>query len=103
MAQDIGGLHHLHHEGREPARKEIGRAHASEDAVYHANSRRLGGEETTDLRQQHQQSGLTGIGAFPSSVRTSQEQEPLVLIKMEIIRDKAASKRFHHGMAPLSD
>src|SRR6266850_4299879 len=64
MAQNIGRLHHLHHECRESASEKVGCTHPGEDTVHYANSCGFSGQETANLRQDHKESGLTYIGTF---------------------------------------
>src|SRR3989454_5530728 len=44
MGQDVGGLHHLHHEGGESARQLVVGADPSKDAITEANHGALGGD-----------------------------------------------------------
>src|SRR5713226_7612033 len=75
VTQDVGRLHHFHHECRESAGEEICRTYSGKDAIHHTDGCRLDGEETADLRQDHKKSGLARVGTFPGGVRTGQKEK----------------------------
>jgi hypothetical protein len=58
VVEDVGRLHHLHHKRGLPRRQFIRRADAGEDAIHHADVRRLRRDEAADLRHQHDQRRL---------------------------------------------
>ena len=45
--QDVGGLRHLHHEGRSPTGQVVGRAYAGKDSVDGSDAGRTGGYPAT--------------------------------------------------------
>ena len=86
MFQDVRRLHHLDHKSREPLRQEIGRANPGENTVYGPNPCGPGGNETPHLGQQHEQSGLTRIGAFSRGIGTGNDQDVPACIQSKVVR-----------------
>src|SRR2546423_5453648 len=90
MRQDVGGLHHLHHEGGEPARQLIVGAHPGKDAVTQTNDGARGRDEAADLGQRHDDPGLPEIGRLAGHVRPTQEYDRAVRAKTNVVWDEPA-------------
>ncbi len=75
LVQDRRGLHHLDHEGRAAAREIVGGADAAEQAIDHADPRRLGRHEGADLRQHRDERVLAQEGRFTGHVRAGHQPQ----------------------------
>ena len=108
LVEDRGGLDHLDHEGRAPAREIVGGADAAEQPVDHADMRRCRRHEAAHLRQHGDQRVLPQKRALAGHVGAGQEPEPAVLGEVAVVGAKGPrlarlQRRLDHRMPPALD
>jgi hypothetical protein len=75
LREDRGGLDHLDHEGRPPARQIVRRADAAEQAVDEAHFRAARGDEAAGLGEHNDQRRLAQEGRFAAHVRPGDQPQ----------------------------
>ncbi len=83
MVEDVGGLGHLHHEGRHARGDVVVRADPREDAVGQPDDCTVRRDKASALRQQDDHRGLAEIGRFTGHVGT-REDDDLVLFRIQL-------------------
>ena len=78
VRENVGGLHHLDHEGRQAAGQLVVCADAREDPVAQPDHGTAGRNEAAHLGQQHDDAGLAKVGRLACHVRAAQEHNLLV-------------------------
>ena len=78
MAQDLGHLVHLHHEGGLAGGQVVGGADAGEDPVHHADDGALGGHEGAHLGHEDDEGGLAHVGGLAGHVGAGDDGHPVV-------------------------
>ena len=68
VAQDVGRLLHLHHEGRLPAQDLVGGPHPGEDPVRDPDLGFASGHEAAHLGHEHDEGGLAEEGRLAAHV-----------------------------------
>ena len=79
MAEDIGHLAHLKHEGRLPRREIVRRAYARKHTVDNADHRAFCRNEGACLRHERDERGLTHVGALAGHVRSRYDGDAVTL------------------------
>src|SRR5258708_6379235 len=102
VVEDVGGLDHLNHEGRQPAGDGVVGTDAGEDAIDDADASLIRGHEAARLGQDHEDSALSQVGAFSGHVRPRQEEHPSVLVKAQVVGHEVprTQRRLHQRMPP---
>ncbi|MNG01285.1 hypothetical protein D3C84_842570 [compost metagenome] len=104
VVQNVRGFAHFHHEGRAPAGQVIAGTDPGEDAVderQFATGRR---HEAADMRQQHNQSGLTHVGGFTAHVRAGDHQHARVVVQAQVVgHERRGQHLLDHWMTALAD
>ena len=91
VVEDIGGLVHLDHEGALATGEVVGRAHASEDAIDHADGGLPCGHEAAHLGQQGDETHLADDGALAGHIRAGYEHDLRpVGVEADVVGDEAA-------------
>ena len=91
VVEDIGGLVHLHHEGALATGEVVGRAHAGEDAIDHANGGLARGDEAAHLRHQRDETHLADDSALASHIRAGDEHDLCAVgVEAHIVGHEAA-------------
>ena len=85
LTQDARGFHHFHHERTLALRQIVRSAHAGEDAIAQAKLRFPGRDKRAHLREEADQRGLAEHGRLTGHVGAGDQQEPSVLIHVEIV------------------
>src|SRR6184192_1676578 len=78
VRENVGGLHHLDHEGRQAAGQLVVCTDAREDPVAQPDHGTAGRNEAAHLGQQHDDAGLAKVGRLACHVRAAQEHNLLV-------------------------
>jgi hypothetical protein len=73
LVEDRGGLDHFHHEGGAPAGEVVGRTHAGEQPVHHADAGGFGRHETPHLGQHRDQRVLAKVSGFAAHIGAGDE------------------------------
>src|ERR1700682_4928412 len=90
VGEDVGGLDHLDHEGRQPSGQLIVRADAGEDPVTETDDGAGRWNEAPHLRQQHDDAGLAQVGRLSGYVRPAQQNNLLIVrVEPQVIGDEA--------------
>src|SRR5437773_553402 len=78
VRENVGGLHHLDHEGRQAARQLVVRADPREDPVAQPDHGTAGRNEAAHLGEQYDDAGLAKVRRLACHVRTAQEHNLLI-------------------------
>ena len=103
IAENVGDLRHLHHEGRLPGREVIRGADARENAVGDTDLRLGCRDKGTCLREQGNQSRLAHICGLSGHIRSRDDGNAIFLaVEQGVVFDKAAALHhaLHHRMPP---
>ena len=112
LVQDRGGLDHLDHEGRAPAREIVGGADAREQPVDDADMGRLRRHEGAHLRQHRDQRVLAQEGRLAGHVRAGDQADAPAGLgcgrrQLGVVGDEglavALQRRLDHRMASRLD
>src|SRR6266513_2176442 len=78
VREDVSGLHHLDHEGRQAAGQLVVRADPREDPVAQPDDGTAGRNEAAHLGEQHDDAGLAKVRRLACHVRAAQEHNLLI-------------------------
>ena len=97
VAEDIGDLVHLHHEGTLAAPQIVRGSHPGKDPVGHTQPGLVRGDKASDLRHQDDQGDLTHIGGFTRHIGAGDNTDTVVfVVKQSVIGDKVAALHLFH-------
>ena len=101
VVQNVGCFHHFHHKGGLAAMNLVARTETREDAIHHADLRRVGGHKGAHLRQQHNQRGLAQVGALAAHVGSGDDLDGAFGAQMRVVGHEGTfgHPEFHHGVA----
>ena len=105
LPQDACGLHHFHHKRTLALRQIVRSAYAGEDAIAQAKLGFPGRDERTHLREEADQCGLAEYGRLTRHVGAGDQQEPPVLIHMEVVGHERgfSDNTLNDWVAPFPD
>ena len=107
VAQDVTRLAHLDEKRRATLRDVVARADARKDAVGQRDARETRGDETADLRHQHDQRDLPHEHALARHIRSRENDDALrIAIEPRVVRDEClalAQKPLDNRMTTFAD
>ena len=101
LVENGGGFHHFHHKSGLPGSQVVLQADAGKDTVHQADLGMVGGHETANLRQQHNQRHLPDVSGFAGHIGAGNQHNLGILgVHGGVVGDIGAGVQhpFHHRM-----